>query len=307
MRILYLTRFLLCVLSITNSFGQKLQVQTFGNPEDKPLIFLHGGPGYNSVPFEITTAEALAKSEFYVISYDRRGEGRNENLKAAYTFQETFDDINTIYNTYNLDKATLIGHSFGGIIGTFYADKYPEKIEKLVLVGAPVSLQETLSNIITKSKEIYTVKNDQVNLGYISMLEKMDKTSLEYSSYSFIHAMSNNFYATKAPTEQAIDLYKLFQTNELLKNYGSKMGYAAPQGFWKNENYTTIDLTNTLTTFKNRGVQVSAIYGKEDGLYAVEQVKNLEALIGSKNVYYLDNCSHNVFIDQQDQFLNILK
>jgi proline iminopeptidase len=56
--------------------AQSLYIKTFGNPKDKPLLFLHGGPGYNAVNFEQSTADKLSKSGFYVIIYDRRGEGR---------------------------------------------------------------------------------------------------------------------------------------------------------------------------------------------------------------------------------------
>jgi proline iminopeptidase len=106
---------------------QNLEVQTFGSDKSTPVLFLHGGPGYNSVSFERTTAQELAENGFFVISYDRRGEGRNTHLKAAYTFKQTYKDIRQIYTTYDLKKKTLIGHSFGGIVGTLFADQYPKK------------------------------------------------------------------------------------------------------------------------------------------------------------------------------------
>jgi proline iminopeptidase len=123
-----MNKFLLSIVLIL--FGhyviaQNLEVETFGIETDKPIIFLHGGPGYNSVAFEKTTANKLTENGFFVISYDRRGEGRNQELKAEYTFAQTIDDLNQIYETYNLSKATLIGHSFGGVVGTLYADAFP--------------------------------------------------------------------------------------------------------------------------------------------------------------------------------------
>jgi proline iminopeptidase len=92
-------------------------------------------------------------------------------------------------------------------------------------------MQKTLSHIISKSKAINTKNEDKVDLNYISMLENMDPTSLEYSSYSFMHAMSNGFYTTTHPNEKALELYGKFQSDSLLKTYASKMGYVAPQNF----------------------------------------------------------------------------
>jgi len=287
--------------------AQNIEVETFGNEKDKPIVFLHGGPGYNSVAFEQTTAEELSKNGFYVISYDRRGEGRNEQLKAEFTFNQTFEDLNQIYKTYDLKQSNLIGHSFGGVVATLFADKYPEKINTLILVGSPISMQETLRNVVSKSKAIYEEKDDKVNLNYINMLEKMDSTSLEYSSYSFMHAMSNGFYSTKTPNKKALILYQKFKSDSLLKKYASKMGYLAPQKFWENEKYTSISLTKNLQSLLTKKVNVFAVYGKEDGLYSKEQVEDLKNILGDTKVAYLENCSHNVFIDRQEKFIELFK
>ena len=155
--------------------SQTIYSKAFGNPNDKPLLYLHGGPGYNSVGFESTTAQKLSENGFYVISYDRRGEGRSLDNNAKFTFNETFDDINLIYDKFNLTSATLIGHSFGGIIATLYAEKYPNKTKSIILVSAPLSMQETLSTILKSSKSIYISNKDSVNLNYINMLEKMEE------------------------------------------------------------------------------------------------------------------------------------
>jgi proline iminopeptidase len=293
-------------LVATNINAQNIAIQTFGNAKDKPILFLHGGPGYNSVAFEQTTAEKLSENGFYVISYDRRGEGRNDQLKAEFTFEQTFEDLNQIYKTYELNKSTLIGHSFGGVVATLFAEKYPEKIETLILVGSPISMQETLKNVISKSKAIYISNDDKVNLNYINMLEKMDSTSLEYSSYTFMHAMSNGFYSTKMPNEKAISLYQKFKTDSLLKIYASKMQYLAPQKFWENEKYTSITLAKNVKDLVAKKVPCFAISGKEDGLYSKEQVANLKNILGDTMVEYLENCSHNVFIDRQEKFIELL-
>ncbi|HEX6428642.1 MAG TPA: hypothetical protein VF008_13195, partial [Niastella sp.] len=80
----------------------------------------------------------------------------------------------------------------------------------------------------------------------------------------------------------------------------------APQGFWKNEKYTTIDLTANIKKLQANKIRMYGLYGKEDGLYSSEQVQKLQKLLGESNLKYLDNCSHNVFIDQQTQFLEAI-
>ncbi|NOU59642.1 alpha/beta fold hydrolase [Marinifilum caeruleilacunae] len=287
--------------------SQTIYSKAYGNPSDKPLIFLHGGPGYNCVNFEATTAQQLADNGFYVIVYDRRGEGRSKDLNTKFTFEETFEDLNAVYQKYGISKSSLIGHSFGGIVATLFAEKYPDKIQSIILVGAPISLQETFKTIISTSKDIYKSKNDSINLNYISIIEKMDTSSIQYSSNSFMHAMQNGFYYPKEPTIEALNIYKKFKTDSLLIKYSSKMTYEAPKGFWQNEKYTTLDLKDNLKQIVKNGTPVFGLYGKDDGLFSESQVKTIVNLVGKTNLIYLNNCSHNLFIDQQTKFINALK
>ncbi len=284
--------------------GENIYTKTFGNPKDKAIIYLHGGPGYNCANFEATTAQRLANKGFFVVVYDRRGEGRSKDPNAKYTFKETFDDLNTIYQKYGLTKSTLIGHSFGGVVATLFAENFPDKIQSIILVGAPVSLQETFKTIITTSKIIYQTKNDSNNLKYLNMIENMDKNSIEYSSYSFMHAMQNGFYTPKNLTEEAKTIYSKFKSDTILTKYATQMNYQAPQGFWKNEKYTAINLTANLKKLKENRINIYGLYGKDDGLYSADQVKDLKNILGENKVKYIDNCSHNVFIDQQSQFID---
>ncbi|WP_047419527.1 alpha/beta hydrolase [Cellulophaga sp. Hel_I_12] len=287
--------------------SQTIYSKAYGNSNDKPLIYLHGGPGFNAAGFEVTTAQKLAENGFYVIAYDRRGEGRSLEKNAAFTFNETFEDLNLIYDTFNITSATLVGHSFGGIIATLYAEKYPNKVKAVVLVSAPLSTQESFSTVLNSSKAIYFSKKDTVNLNYIKILENMDKSTLEYSSYCFGHAMQNGFYYPKAPTKEAVDIYSRFKTDTLLVQYGSQMTYEAPQGFWRNEKYTTLDIKENLRTVLKNSTPIFGLYGKDDGLFSEVQITEIGSLIGKEKLEYMENCSHNLFIDQQTKFINALK
>jgi proline iminopeptidase len=294
---------LLCVCSVNS---QDIYSKAYGNPDDKALIFLHGGPGYNSVNFELTTAQELANNGFFVIVYDRRGEGRSLDASAKYTFEQTFNDILKLYDEYDLDKPSLIGHSFGGVVATKFAVKYPEKVQSIILVGAPIALQETFKTIIRTTKAIYKSKNDTINLKYISMLEEMDTSSIQYSSYCFMHAMNNRFYTPKNMSQEAKDIYAQYKTDSLMRKYSSQMTFHAPQGFWKNENYTTLDLRDDLYELREGETAIYGLYGKDDGLYSADQVADYTSMIGDNNLKYFENCSHNVFIDQQDLFIEAL-
>lgn len=299
----FLTLLVFVTLFHWSSFGQDIYVQTFGESSSIPLIYLHGGPGYNCSTFEITTAQELANEGYYVVVYDRRGEGRSSE-NAEYTFDQTHSDLIAIMDSLKLESANLIGHSFGGMVAITFAEKYKERVQSITLVGAPVSLQESFKTIIRICEKIYTDSNDEMNLSYIRILKEMDTASIQYSSYCFMHAMQNGFYSPKAPTDEAKAIYSLFRSDSILIKYAANMGYKQPQGFWKNEAYTTMDLTENLVSLKKSGIEIYGMYGMEDGLYSKEQIDNLKSILGDKRLLYLENCSHTVYIDQQAAFIN---
>lgn len=296
---------LLLLLVASQAYAQELYIKTFGDQNAVPILYLHGGPGYNSTSFEVTTAQTLADEGFFVIVYDRRGEGRSDKLDAAFTFEETLKDIVSIYKKYNLEKTTLIGHSFGGIVATLFAEKHPIKVKELILLSAPIDLQATFQTIIDSTELIYHNKKDSVNLNYISMLKAMDKQSLEFSSYCFMHAMANGFYTPQNPTREALTLYQKYNQSELAK-YAQQMSFVAPKGFWENEQYTSINLQEKLKELIENDMKIIGIYGQEDGLFSKVQIATTAEIIGNEKLFYLEHCSHNPYIDQQSQFLEIL-
>ena len=166
-----------------------------------------------------------------------------------------------------------------------------------------VSLQESFKTIIDSSEKIYEESKNETNLSYIKMLKAMDSASVAYSSYCFMHAMQNGFYTPENPTTEAQRIYKLFKSDPILIEHASKMGYKQPQGFWKNEAYTTMDLSKNITDLIKDEINILGIYGKEDGLYSSQQIADLKEMLGDKNVLYLDDCSHSVYIDQQKLFI----
>lgn len=296
--------FLLLAISLR---AQQLYMQSFGNAAAPALIFLHGGPGYNAAAFEATTPQRLADSGFFVIVYDRRGEGRSRDSAAKFNFREAVADLAGIYAHYGIKKASLLGHSFGGVIGTKFAEAHPEQVDALVLVAAPVELQASFRNIISRCRKIFIEKGDSAKLKFLASMTSMDTASLAYSSTCFGMAMQNGFYTPRSRDTAAKAIYEAFRADTALSKRAMQMDFRAPRGYWEAEHYTTIDLRSGLAALKRRGVKIFGIYGTEDGLYSPEQIDGLRKIIGQKQVFYLENASHNVFIDQQRAFIGILK
>jgi proline iminopeptidase len=282
--------------------GQTIYSIAYGNNKDKPIIFIHGGPSGNATLFESTTAQKLADQGFYVIVYDRRGEGRSIDSTAKFTYNEAFEDLKTICKTYNIEKANLIGHSFGGLVATLFTEKYPQKVDALILAGALVSQQETYDHILSSAKEIYLTKGDSINLKRVNEIENGDKYSAEYRKTCFELAGENGYFEMPKPTTKANQLRSSYKASDFYKtNIRNKN---APILFYKNEKLNNIDTKPILEKLKGNTVRIYAIYGKQDGIFSTSQIDYMKNLAGKNNFNQIDNCSHYLFVDQQKEFIN---
>ncbi|QOG03500.1 alpha/beta fold hydrolase [Flavobacterium sp. MDT1-60] len=281
--------------------GQNLYIKTYGNQKEKAIIFIHGGPSGNSTLFESTTAQKLANLGFYVIVYDRRGEGRSADPEAKFTYAEAFQDLNAIYKKYNLKKASLLAHSFGGLVATLYTEKYPQNVSTLVLAGALFSQQETYDHILNSVTKITTSKGDSIQLNKIKTIENLNKNSAEYRKACFDLASENNYFKMPNPTNDSKKLYSDYEASNFFKtNIRNKN---APLLFYKNEKQNNIDSRSSLNKIKKNGIPIYAIYGKQDGVFSSAQIKSIKGIAGDNHFALLDNCSHYLFVDQQNQFL----
>jgi len=281
--------------------GQTLYTKAYGNINSPAIIFIHGGPSGNSTLFEATTAQSLAEKGFYVIVYDRRGEGRSIDSTATFTYQEAFNDLNEIYQTYQIEKANIIGHSFGGLVATLYSDRYPEKVKSLILAGALFSQQDTYNHILRSVRQICQIKNDTLMLKKVDGVEGLNKNSAEYRKGCYELAGKNDFFEMPKPTINADKLRKEYGTSEFYKT--NIRNNHAPVLFYKNETLNNIDTKPVLSRLKNKGVKLFAIYGQQDGIFSTSQINDMTKIVGKSNFSSIDNCSHYLFVDQQETFI----
>lgn len=298
----YLLTFLLFFPAACLS-AQSIYSKAFGQPGNPALIFIHGGPGSSSMAFELTTAQRLADSGFYVIAYDRRGEGRSSADSAAYNFQQTFTDLENIYRQYHLQKATLLGMSFGGIIATRFAMQHPAQVQQLVLISALLNLQETYNTILRSSRARYIATNDTARLHALDSTGKLDHFSMAFRKACFRNAFQNGYFATPQPNALARALYQQLDSNATYQRISGTQNDRAINTFFENEQYTHINILPDLQRLKAGRMRLFAFYGKDDGLYSPAQVAALEKIVGKGKLQYLDHASHTLFIDRQDAFV----
>lgn len=302
LRTFWLAVGLFCLPAIATEVQPELYVKTYGNAAKPALLYIHGGPRGNSTLFEGTTAQALADRGFYVIVYDRRGEGRSVDSGATFTFDEAFTDLNVLLSRLKLNKVNLLGHSFGGIVATLYGEKYPEKVQRLLLIGALVNQQQSYDHILQTAVASDRLPTNPTIVQRVQAIQALDKNSAQYRGLTYQLAAELGYFRMPNPSAEYKQLTAQYQNSTAGKN--NIRNDQAPVKFYQNEERVNIDTTSALKRIKASGIGLYALYGKQDGIFSEAQLSQLQQLTGPTKFALIDNCSHYPFVDQQQAFLD---
>jgi proline iminopeptidase len=112
----------------------KIYYEQCGNPNGKPAVFLHGGPGGGG-------SEAVRRffnpEAYRIIVFDQRGCGRSKP-HACLTNNTTWDlvdDIESLKQKLGINKWLVFGGSWGSTLALAYAQTHPDSVSEMVLRG----------------------------------------------------------------------------------------------------------------------------------------------------------------------------
>ena len=115
--------------------GVRIHYQEAGDEKAPPIILIHGFISSNLI--WANTLLPLARKGFRVIAPDLPGYGYSDKpADAEYTINEQAHAMVGLMDRLKIEKATIAGASYGGAIAATMALDYPERVEKLILVGA---------------------------------------------------------------------------------------------------------------------------------------------------------------------------
>lgn len=97
-------------------------------------VVLHGGPGAHH-DYLLPGFDALATRRT-LIYYDQRGGGRSAvPREVPVGWREQVADLEALRQVWGIERLTLAGYSWGGLLSLLYATEYPARVERLALVS----------------------------------------------------------------------------------------------------------------------------------------------------------------------------
>ncbi len=110
--------------------GIKLHYQQIGHGPD--IVMVHGITG-NLAIWHLEIIPAFM-NEYRLTTYDLRGHGYSDMPPTGYTTADHAEDLRRLLDSLGIERAHLVGHSFGADISLHYTILYPERVDRLVLI-----------------------------------------------------------------------------------------------------------------------------------------------------------------------------
>lgn len=263
-----------------------IHYKTFGN--GNPILIINGGPGMNSDGFD-GIARMLSQHNM-TITYDQRGTGRSTLQKtdnSTITMNLMVDDIEVLRKHLKINTWIILGHSFGGMLASYYATIHPENIESLILSssggidlgllsGGNLSIQSKLTE---EEKDSLNYWNKKIAAGDTSYHARLQRGMALAPAYLYNKAFI------------PVIAERLTQGNALINTL-----------VWNDMQKIKFDCSKKLSSF-NKPVLI--IQGKNDVLDEKIAFKEHKAFKNSTLVF-LDHSGHYGWLDNKEAYLGAI-
>lgn len=241
-----------------------------------PCLFLHGsGPGVTAWA-NWNKLFPLLKDDFRILAPDMAGFGFTERpADAVYTMSKWVKQAIDFLDAMNVEKANLVGNSFGGALALAIAINHPQRVNKLVLMG---SMGVSFS---------LTYGLDRV-WGYTPSLANMEEL-LEIFTYD--HSFANeDLIKTRYESSMQPGFQESFSAMFPAPRQESVERMAGNQHYIRNIKHETL-----------------IIHGREDRVIPLETSLKLIQLIENAQLHIFGKCGHWTQIEHTEEFADLLR
>ena len=299
------------------SFPQKIHI--ISDDIQKPiLLFLHGGPGVAN-RHSITKTHRDLLDRFTLVTWDQRGTGgsyKDVEVKTL-TLERMTDDANELVlwlcKRFNKDKIFVIGGSWGSVLGSFLAYRYPSSVAAFVGFGQVVNgtRNEEISYDFAMKSAVKAGDTESVNIlksigppangiyvGGLDGLMKQRKIMMKYNGYSPDSKNDSLFKSMVLPIVFSGE-YSLVDIYGILNGYKLVLTTMWPS-------IAGLDIAKETGRFE---VPYYIFDGRLDyntpAVLVEEYFETIEAPI--KELIWFENSGHNPMNDEPELFKNTLR
>jgi pimeloyl-ACP methyl ester carboxylesterase len=281
------------------------------------IIYLHGGPGSSAIA-EMSMSSGLKKmrQEYAVVYWDQRGSGISQgNAKPdSFTVNQCVEDLQKlvwlIRYKYNNPYLFLMGHSWGGTLGTVYL--LDTKNQQYFSGWIEIDGVNDWENHSKLSAE--WVKNKAKEK--IAAGENAGHWQKEIEWYDSIPFFDNDFDVSDRHRKNLNDLKGVYYNGSPDINYlsyalNTPLGISFLTNNYNIEKNFALPTSNLHPEMRNITIPVMILWGRQDGIVPVEMAQSAFDYIGTdrndKYLYLFENSAHTPQIEEPELFCEKVK
>ena len=141
------------VLAVSD--GHKIAYYQYGNPNGKPVLAFHGGPGGSA---KSKYAKLFNLKKYRFVCFDQRGCGNSEyqDLLEENTSYNTVSDAKHLLKYLNIDEPVILyGCSWGSTLALLFAEKYPKMVASIILNAVFLARKYDVDWVAKESERFY--------------------------------------------------------------------------------------------------------------------------------------------------------
>jgi 2-hydroxy-6-oxonona-2,4-dienedioate hydrolase len=190
----------------TNVNGSVIRYLEDGPSDCKTLILLHG-IGASAERWSRVTP--TLSRHYRVIAPDIIGFGYSDKPVVEYTMDFFIDFLESFLDNLGISEASIIGSSLGGHIATEFAIRFPQMVEKLVLVSpagmmrksSPTLDRYIMAALYPEYQRVYEVFSEMVydsnTINQETLMDFVNRMKLPNAKYAFMSTLSGIRYAPR--------------------------------------------------------------------------------------------------------------
>lgn len=267
-----------------------------GNPQGKPVVFLHGGPGGGIADFY---RQFFNPQQWRVVLFDQRGCGKSTpyaELRENTTW-ELVEDIEKLRNYLGIEKWLVFGGSWGSSLALAYSQSYSQRCTGLILRGIFTLrkkeldwfYQEGASYIFPDFWQDFLApipleERNNLMFAYYQRLTSVDRTvRLQYAkAWSIWEGITSKLY----PSQES---QKRFGEDEFAEAFARiECHYFVNKGFFPTDNYL-ID-----NAYKIKDIPCIIVQGRYDIVCPMITAYELHQALPNSQLIIVPDAGHSV-------------
>jgi proline iminopeptidase len=247
-----------------------------------PTVVLHGGPGAHH-DYLLPGFDALARGR-ELIYYDQRGGGQSPvSRDTPVGWREQVADLEELRRQWGLERLTLVGYSWGGLLAQLYATEFPERVGRLALVSPAPAWREMRLEFERRFAERNLAPGLQQKRATLRASGLREKNPAEYAQRIFELSVAPYFY----DPARARDLTPFRVTGRTQQEVWSSLG-----------DY------NLRPALPKLDIPAIVLQGQDD-LIPLESTRTVAQLL-SADLQLLPRCGHVPYIEAHEEFVRLL-